>query len=93
VPQPGHQDEVLAPGEDLIDRRELPGEADGLAYVSGLRRDIEAVDPGRSGIGLEQGGQDLDHGGLARPVRAEQGEDAAPRHLEVHAAQHRQLLV
>ena len=31
--------------------------------------------------------------GLARPVRAEQGEDAAPRDLEVHAAQHLQLRV
>src|SRR6185312_16898503 len=46
VPQPGDQDEVLPPAEDLIDRRELPGEADGLAYVGGLCRDIEAVDPG-----------------------------------------------
>ena len=34
-----------------------------------------------------------DDRGLARPVRAEQGEDAAPRDVEVHAAQHLQLLV
>ena len=32
-------------------------------------------------------------GGLACPVGAEQGEDAARRHLEVNAAQHWQLLV
>jgi hypothetical protein len=93
VPQPGDQDQVLPPGEDLVDRRELPGEADGLAHARGLRGDVEAVDPGRPGVGLQQGGQDRDHRGLAGPVRAEQGEDAAPRDLEVHAAQHAQLLV
>ncbi len=93
VPQPGDQDEVLPPAEDLVDGRELPGEADGLAYVGGLRRDIEAVDPGGPRVGRQQRGQDLHDRGLARPVRAEQGEDAAPRHLEVHAAQHAQLLV
>ena len=37
--------------------------------------------------------QDVHDRGLARPVRAEQGEDAAPRHVEVHAAQHLQVLV
>ncbi|OKI46781.1 hypothetical protein A6A27_36985 [Micromonospora sp. CB01531] len=36
--------------------------------------------------------QDTHDRGLARPVGAEQGEDAAPRHVEVHAAQHVQLL-
>ena len=55
--------------------------------------DIEAVDAGRPRVGLEQRGQDLHDRGLARPVGAEQGEDAAPRHVEVHAAQHVQLLV
>ena len=54
VPQPGDKDENLLPAEDLIDRRELPGETDGLAYADCLRRDIEAVDPGRPYVGLEQ---------------------------------------
>src|SRR5512132_3418355 len=31
--------------------------------------------------------------GYCPPVGAEQREDAAPRHIEVHAAQHTQLLV
>ncbi|GIF69000.1 hypothetical protein Ais01nite_70350 [Asanoa ishikariensis] len=44
VPQLGDQDEVLVPAEDLFHRRELPGQTDWLAYVSGLRRDIETVD-------------------------------------------------
>jgi hypothetical protein len=93
VPQPGHQDEVLPPAEDLVDRRELPGEADGLAHAGGLRPDIEAVDPGRPRVGPQQRGQDLDDRGLARAVRAEQGEDAAPGHLEIYPAQHPQLPV
>jgi MFS transporter len=92
VPQPGDQDEVLPPAEDLVDGCELPGETDGLTHAGGLRRDIEAVDPGRPRVGRQERGQDVHHRGLARPVRAEQGEDA-PRHLEVHAAQHAQLLV
>src|SRR3984957_6221395 len=68
VPQPSDQDEVLPPAEDLVDRRELPGETDGLAYVGGPGRDIEAVDPDSPCVGLEQRGQDLHHRGLARPV-------------------------
>ena len=93
VPQPGDQHEVLPPAEDLVDGRELSGQADRLPHVRRLRGDVEAVDAGRPRVGLEQGGQDLHDRGLARPVRAEQGEDAAPRHVEVHAAQHMQVLV
>src|SRR5262249_20945366 len=51
--QPGDQDEVLPPAEDLVDRRELPGETDRLAHLSGLRRDVETVDPGYSCVGLQ----------------------------------------
>ncbi len=93
MPQLGDQDEVLPPAEDFVDGRELPGEADGLPHVRSLRGDIEAVDAGSPRVGLEQRGQDVHDRGLARPVRAEQGENAAPRHVEVHAAQHVQLLV
>ena len=49
------------------------------AHVRSLRGDVEAVDAGGPRVGLEQGGQDVHDRGLARPVRAEQGEDAAPR--------------
>ena len=93
VPQPGDQHEVLPPAEDLVDGRELPGEADGRPHVRSLRGDIEAVDAGRPRVALEQRGQDFHDRGLARPVRAEQGEDATPLHVEVHATQHMQLLV
>jgi hypothetical protein len=93
VPQPGDQQEVLPPAEELVDGGELSGEADGLPHLGGLGGDVEAVDPGRPGVGLEQRGQDLHDRGLARPIGAEQGEDATGRHLEVRAAQHPQLLV
>ena len=55
---------------------------------AGSRGDVEAVDGGRPRVGLEQRGQDLHDRGLAGAVGAEQGEDAAPRHVEVDAAQH-----
>jgi predicted ATPase/DNA-binding SARP family transcriptional activator len=93
VPQPGHQDQVLPPGEDFVHGRELPGKADGLPHTPRLRGDVEAVDGGRPRVGLEQRGQDFHDRGLARAVGAEQGEDAAPRHVEVHAAQRAHLLV
>ena len=37
VPEPGDQHQVLAPGEDVVDRGELPGEADRLADVGAVR--------------------------------------------------------
>ena len=93
VTQPGDQYQVLPPAEDFVDGRELSGQADGLPYLGSLRGDIEVVDAGSPRVGLEQRGQDFHDRGLARPVRAEQGENAAARHVEVHAAQHLQLLV
>jgi hypothetical protein len=92
VPQPRDEHEVLPPGEDLVDRRELPGEADRLAHVRGLHRDVEAVDGCRAAVGPEQRGQDPDDRGLAGTVGAEQGDDAAACHVEVHAPQDVQVL-
>jgi len=54
APQPGHQDQVLSPGEDLVHGRELPGEADGLSHVRRVRGDVEAIDRGCPRVGLEQ---------------------------------------
>ena len=81
------------PGEDLVHGSELPGEAEGLPHVRRLRGDVEAIDRRRPRVGPEQGGEDLHDRGLAGAVGAEQREDAAPRHVEVHAAQHVQVLV
>ncbi len=46
---------------------------------------VDAEDPHRSRIGLAQGLDALDGGGLARTVRAEDPEDLAGRDLERHA--------
>src|SRR5699024_3785069 len=93
VPQPGDQGEVLSPGKNLVDGGELAGEADRLPDTAARRRHIVAVHGGRAGVGGYQGGKDPHRGRLAGPVRAEQGEDAAPCHLEVDTTQHWQIVV
>ena len=88
VAQLGDQHEVLAPGENLVDRCELAGEADRFAHVGALRGHVEPVDQGTPGVSLKQRGEDLDDRGFAGSVGAEQSHDAAPLDVEVDAAQH-----
>ena len=64
--------QVLAPGQQLVDRRELPRQADQLADSGRLPRDVAAEDLRPARIRRQQRGQDADQRGLARPVRAEQ---------------------
>ncbi len=92
VTQLGDQHEVLAAAEHLIDRGELAGQADRLPNVSGLGGDVEAMDRRDARVGLQQRRQDPHERGLARTVRAEQGEDAPRPHVEVDAPQHVQVL-
>jgi hypothetical protein len=68
VPKPGHEHEVLAAGEDLVDRGELAGETDGLAHVACARGDVEPVDRRRPGIRPQERGEDADDRRLARAV-------------------------
>ena len=91
--QPCDQHEVLATGQDLVDRSELAGEADRLAHLRGIRGHVEAVDGRGAGIGREQGRQGFDDRRLACPVGAEKGDDGAALDVEVDTAQHVQLLV
>src|SRR5262245_36750218 len=93
VPRLGDQHEVLPPTEDLVDGGELSREADRLPYLRRFLGDLEAIDARGPRVCLEQRGQDPAYRGLASTVGAEQGEDTAPCHLEVHPAQHVQLLV
>jgi hypothetical protein len=93
MPQLGNQHQVLATGEDLIDRGELSGQTDGFSNSEGVRRDVESIDGGAAGVWSQQRGQDSHDRGLACSVRAEKGEDAARRHLEVHASKDVHLLV
>jgi hypothetical protein len=85
--QPGHHLQVLPAGQHLVHRRELPGQADrpldpdrvGAQIVPGYGRGPR--------VGAHQGGQDPDHRGLARAVRAEQGEHCAGPGRQVHVIQ------
>jgi hypothetical protein len=91
VSQLADQHEVLAAGKGLVDRCELAGEADRLADVGGLRGDVEPVHHGAAVVSLEQRGEDLHDGCLAGSVGAEHSEDAAPRNVEIDAAQHLEI--
>jgi hypothetical protein len=67
--QPAAQHEVLAAGQVIVHRGELPGEGDPAAHGPGLRHHVLAQHAGLASIGSEQGGEDPDRGGLAGDVR------------------------
>ena len=84
VLQVGHQPQVLAPGEQPVDGRELAGDADraraprpARCRRRGRRR---AASPR---VGGEQRREDLDRGRLARAVGPEQREHGARLDVEV----------
>ena len=80
VVQVRHQPQVLLAGEQLVDGGELAGDADRGPDRVRLARPGRGRPPGsRPASARDQGGQDLDGGGLAGPVRAEQGEDRCLR--------------
>ena len=88
VTQLSHEQQVLAASEDVVNRRELAREADSRANVGRVCRDVEPANGSGPSVGPKQGGEDLDERRLASPIGPEQGEDAAVRDLEVHAAEH-----
>jgi hypothetical protein len=83
--QPAEQDQVLAPGEVLVDRGELPGEADERADGVGVLDDVVAEHAGAALVRREQRGEHADRRRLARAVGAEDAVDGAARDLEVDA--------
>ena len=93
VRQPGHEAQVLDAGQQLVDRRELPGEADRRADLGGLRDHVLAGDVRGAGVGLQQRGQDADGRGLAGAVGAEEGEHLARCDVEVDAVEHGEVAV
>ena len=50
-----------------------------------------AEDLGPAGVGVDDGGQDADRGGLARSVWTEESKDGGGGHLEIDAVQGRDL--
>jgi hypothetical protein len=63
------------------------GDADRGADRVGLGRHVVTADRRGAAVGADQGGQDLDRGGLAGAVGAEQGENRSPRHVQVDAVE------
>src|SRR4029450_4536434 len=87
VAQVGHQQQVLLAGEQVVHRRELAGDTDDLAHRVRVPGQVVAADGHLAGVGTDQGGQDLDHGGLAGPVGPQQREDRPLGDLEIDAAE------
>ena len=92
LPQPGYQHQVFPSAENVVDGGELAGEADCCADLCGLGYDVEPRHCRSTGIRAQKRGKDPDQGGLAGAVGAEQGEDTAGSHLELHSAQNLQVL-
>jgi hypothetical protein len=88
VIQIGHQLQVLPAGVKLVDRRELPGHADGSAHLVRFAPDVVPGDTDLPGVGREQGGTDVDRCGLAGAVRSQERVHTPFRHLEVDALEH-----
>ena len=67
------------PGEVLVHRRELPGQAHPAPHRVGLAHDVVAEDPRLAGVRTQQGRQHPNQRRLARAVWAEDAEDLARR--------------
>ncbi len=85
--QVGHEEHVLLAGDQAVDGGELPGDPDRGPYRLRVRREVVARHLGLPAVGGDQGGEDLDGGGLARAVRAEQREHGSGGDAQVDAVE------
>jgi hypothetical protein len=83
--------QVLATRQDLVDGRELPGQADRGAQAPGVLDHIEAGNAGAACVRLEQGGEDPDRGRLAGAVGPEEAVHGALRYRQVDSRQRRDI--
>ncbi len=88
VVQIRHQQQVLLPGEQVVHRGELAGDADRGAHRVGFAGEVVPGDLDVTGVGTDQRGQNLDRGGLPGAVRAEQCEDRSRWHVEIETVEH-----
>ena len=77
--QAADHDQVLAPGEQLVERRVLAGHADPALHLGRLAHDVEPGHVGGAAVRHGQRGQDPDRSRLAGAVRAEHAEDGSAR--------------
>jgi len=75
--------QVLAPREDLVDRGELPGQAQHLANGRRLAHHVAPEDLGVPRVRREQGREHTHERGLPGSVRPEQPEDRALGDLQI----------
>jgi len=80
--QAAEQFDVLPPGERVVQSGVLPGHHDRAANLGSAFGDVVSRYDGATGIRTDQSREHLDHGGLARAVRAENSQDAATRRRE-----------
>ena len=79
----GLEAQVVARGEERVERRLLQRGADRAPHLRALARDVEAADRGRARGRRQQRRQHVDGRRLARAVRAEEAVDLAGRHVQV----------
>ena len=73
--------------ERLVDRGVLAGETDAPPDGRGVGDDVVAEHGGAARVGTQQGGEDADGGGLARPVGTQEAEHRAGPGDEVDAVE------
>ena len=93
LPQDPDHLQVLATREVRVDGGVLTGQADPPPDGGGLLHDVVTQHLCVPTVGLQDGRQDADGGGLAGAVRSQQPEDRSLRHLEVDATQGFELAV
>ena len=93
VVEVGHEPEVLAAGQEVVDRRELAGDADGRAHALRVRPQVGTADLDLAGVRREERRQDLDGRRLAGAVGTQQGEHRARRDLDVDPVEDEELAV
>ena len=89
--QAADHDEVVGPGQALVYRRVLPGEADELPHLVGVPQHVVAADADLAAVRPEQRGEDPNRRGLASPVRPEHPEHPALPGRQVHPVQRGRL--
>ena len=71
----GHELQILAGSEAVVERRRFRNVADALLHFERLFDDVEAGNQGAARAGLNETGEDLDRRGLTRAVRSEEPEN------------------